>query len=125
MSCAPQSKWRYNTLDSQRTDPGRNLTWTVPGERMKAGKEHRVPLSPQAVAVLGHARQLRSRKGCDLVFPGRSGDREFKDMALTNPLWAARVGERATASPRLRRDRSVREPFDPARGRGAVAARRG
>lgn len=26
--------------------------WTVPAERMKAGKEHRVPLSPQALAVL-------------------------------------------------------------------------
>ena len=45
-------------------------TWTVPGERMKAGKEHRVPLSPQAVAVLERARALRSRKGCDLVFRG-------------------------------------------------------
>ena len=73
-----------------------NRTWTPPGERMKAGKEHRVPLCPQAVAVLERARQLRSRKGCDLVFPGRSGDRELKDMALTNALWAAGVGERAT-----------------------------
>ena len=73
-----------------------NRTWTLPGERMKAGKEHRVPLCPQAVAVLERARQLRSRKGCDLVFPGRSGDRELKDMALTNALWAAGVGERAT-----------------------------
>ena len=71
-------------------------SWTVPGERMKAGKEHRVPLSPQAVAILGRARGLRSRKGCDLVFPGRSGERELKDMALTNALWSAGVGERAT-----------------------------
>ena len=71
-------------------------TWTLPGERMKAGKEHRVPLSPQAVAVLTRARQWRSRKGCELVFPGRFGDRELKDMALTNALWAAGVGERAT-----------------------------
>ena len=82
------ARWSEIDLDSR--------TWTVPGERMKAGKEHRVPLSPQAVAVLEHARQLRSRKGCDLVFPGRSGDRELKDMALTNTLWAAGVGERAT-----------------------------
>ena len=70
--------------------------WTLPGERMKAGKEHRVPLSPHAVAVLERARRLRSRKGCELVFPGRSGERELKDMALTNALWAAGVGERAT-----------------------------
>jgi len=73
-----------------------NRTWTLSGERMKAGKEHRVPLGPEAVAVVERARQLRSRKGCELVFPGRSGDRELKDMALTNALWAAGVGERAT-----------------------------
>lgn len=27
-------------------------TWTVPGERMKAGKDHRVPLSDAAVGLL-------------------------------------------------------------------------
>lgn len=70
--------------------------WTLPGERMKAGKEHRGPLSPQAVAVLERVRRLRSRTGCDLVFPGRSGDRQLKDMALTNALWAANMGEHAT-----------------------------
>ena len=47
-------------------------TWTVPAERMKAGREHRVPLSPRAIEVLGEARALRSRRG-DLVFPGRRG----------------------------------------------------
>ncbi len=31
-------------------------TWTVPAERMKAGREHRVPLSHQAVALLCEAR---------------------------------------------------------------------
>ncbi|MYE07052.1 MAG: site-specific integrase, partial [Chloroflexi bacterium] len=81
---------RWSEIDLDRR------TWTLPGERMKAGKEHRVPLSPQVLAVLERARQLRSRKGCDLVFPGRSGDRELKDMALTNALWVAGVGERAT-----------------------------
>ena len=30
------------------------------------------------------------------MFPGRSGERALKDMALTNTLWAAGVGERAT-----------------------------
>ena len=41
-------------------------TWTIPGERMKAGREHRVPLSPQAVAILEQARKLSDG---DLVFP--------------------------------------------------------
>ncbi len=34
-------------------------TWTVPAERMKAGKEHRVPLSGRALGVLDEARALR------------------------------------------------------------------
>src|SRR5690606_38078933 len=29
-----------------------SAVWTVPAERMKAGKEHRVPLSPRAVAII-------------------------------------------------------------------------
>lgn len=43
-------------------------TWTIPAERMKAGKEHRVPLSDAAVALLKSL-----PKGSDLVFPGRNG----------------------------------------------------
>jgi integrase len=45
-------------------------TWTVPGNRMKGGREHRVPLSDAAVAVL--ARMLRVRQN-DYVFPGVRG----------------------------------------------------
>ena len=47
-------------------------TWTIPGSRMKAGKPHRVPLSPRAMAILGEARRLDNESG--LIFPGpRSG----------------------------------------------------
>jgi integrase len=42
-----------------------NRLWTVPAERMKAGREHRVPLSDRAVAIV----QEMQRSG-DLVFPG-------------------------------------------------------
>ena len=42
-------------------------TWTIPADRMKAKNAHRVPLSPDAVAVLEQARALRN--GSDLVFP--------------------------------------------------------
>jgi integrase len=38
--------------------------WTIPAERMKASKEHRVPLSGAAIAILGHM-----DKGRDKVFP--------------------------------------------------------
>ena len=40
--------------------------WTVPAERMKAGKEHRVPLSPRAVEILEETKQL----GGKYLFPG-------------------------------------------------------
>ena len=43
--------------------------WTIPGERMKAGKEHRVPLSPRAIQILGALRGTGSTK---FVFPGHS-----------------------------------------------------
>ena len=46
-------------------------TWTVPAERMKAGKEHRVPLSQQAVALLNEARESSGDSG--LVFPSPRG----------------------------------------------------
>ena len=67
-------------------------TWTVPGERMKAGSEHRVPLSGRAVEVLGEAQALRSKRG-DLVFRGRRG--AMADSAIVHML--RRVGINTTA----------------------------
>ena len=48
----------------------KTATWTLPAERMKAGREHRVALSPPAVALLQRMAKLR-RRGDDRVFPGR------------------------------------------------------
>ena len=45
--------------------------WTIPPERMKAGREHRVPLSRAALAVLDQAAQHSDGSG--YVFPNRSG----------------------------------------------------
>ncbi len=42
--------------------------WTIPGARMKAGKDHRVPLSPAALAVLERQVELREN---EFVFSGR------------------------------------------------------
>ena len=47
-------------------------TWTVPAERMKAGREHRVPLSARALEILTEARSLGTGR-TDLNFPGRTG----------------------------------------------------
>src|SRR5215831_6621472 len=44
--------------------------WTVPANRMKGGREHRVPLSNRAVEIV---RLMQSRCENDFVFPGRSG----------------------------------------------------
>ena len=46
-------------------------TWTIPGSRMKTGREHRIPLSTQAMAVLERAREYRDRSG--LLFPSATG----------------------------------------------------
>lgn len=56
--------------------------WTVPGERMKAGREHRVPLSPAALALLD---ALPRTAGADLVFPAPRGGM-LSDMTLTAVL---------------------------------------
>lgn len=53
--------------------------WTVPKERMKAGREHRVPLSGRAKEIL--ARMSEVRNG-NLVFPGQKQDRPLSIMAL-------------------------------------------
>jgi integrase len=53
--------------------------WVIPAERMKAGKEHRVPLAPAAVKLL---RALPHIDGTDLVFPSTRGT-PLSDMTLT------------------------------------------
>ena len=60
-----------------------NKTWTIPAERMKAGKEHVVPLCSQAVDIL--ETMGRFREG-DLVFSGNKKDRPLSDMAFTQLL---------------------------------------
>jgi integrase len=57
--------------------------WTVPGNRMKGGREHRIPLSDPAAAVL--ERMLKVREN-DYIFPG---DRRatISNMGLPRLLW--------------------------------------
>ena len=57
-------------------------TWTIPADRMKAGKEHRVPLSDAAVALL---KALPRIAGSDYAFPAPRGG-ALSDMALTAVL---------------------------------------
>jgi integrase len=56
-------------------------TWTIPADRMKAGREHTIPLSDRAVTLL----EALPRCG-DLVFEGAREGRPLSDMALTELL---------------------------------------
>lgn len=51
--------------------------WTIPADRMKAAKEHRVPLSSRAVAILESLQPL----GSDYLFPGAKGGK-LSGMAM-------------------------------------------
>lgn len=51
--------------------------WTIPAERMKAGKEHRVPLSTDAVALL----KALPREN-ELIFPAPRSGKELSDVAM-------------------------------------------
>jgi integrase len=53
--------------------------WTVPAARMKAAREHRVPLSLRAVAIL---RKLEKHKVGDFVFPGQRSNSPFSGRVL-------------------------------------------
>lgn len=55
-------------------------TWTIPADRMKAGREHRVPLSARALELLKEATPI-SGDG-PFVFSGRAVDAPLSNMAL-------------------------------------------
>lgn len=65
--------------------------WTVPAGRMKAQREHRVPLSSRCIEILQRARELG---GEGYVFPGRAADRPLSSMALLMAI--RRLGVKAT-----------------------------
>ena len=83
--------FEFLTLTALRSGEVRGATWgeydldsatlTIPAHRMKTGREHRVPLSKQAVACVANAgSELFDGQG--LIFPGSSG-KQLSDMALT------------------------------------------
>ncbi len=58
--------------------------WTVPAERMKAGREHRVPLSDATLGLLRGVAKLRtdSKAADGFVFPGGKAGKTLSSMAL-------------------------------------------
>ena len=85
---ATKAAFEFLTLTAARSGEVRGMewgevdgaTWTIPGERMKAGREHRVPLSPRALDILAEAREATG--GAGLVFPSITG-RAMSDSTLS------------------------------------------
>ena len=61
--------------------------WTIPADRMKAGVEHRVPLTPAALAILADMAALRRTTApTEPVFPGGKAGRPLSNMAMLKTL---------------------------------------
>ncbi|HET8973116.1 MAG TPA: integrase arm-type DNA-binding domain-containing protein [Pseudolabrys sp.] len=66
------ARWAEMDLDS--------AVWTIPADRMKMRREHRVPLAPRAIEIIERAKVLAAGNG--FVFAGRSMDKSLSNMAL-------------------------------------------
>ena len=56
-----------------------NKTWTIPADRIKGGKEHRVPLSPEAMKI---AKAMNKVRDGNYVFPGGKRGKALSNNAL-------------------------------------------
>lgn len=81
LTAARSGEVRLSTWDEIDMNLG---VWTIPAMRMKASRDHRVPLSKQAIAVLKQMESLFGTKG--LVFPGAKEGSPLSDMTLTAVL---------------------------------------
>ena len=96
---------RFLILTAARAGEARGATWAdvdfdakewrIRGERMKGGREHRVPLSDAALAVLERARGLEDGSGLIFPSPLKPG-RPLSPMTLTKILRDQELAERAT-----------------------------
>ncbi|MEG8219512.1 integrase arm-type DNA-binding domain-containing protein [Sphingomonas sp. HH69] len=59
--------------------------WTIAKDRMKASREHVVPLCPRAVHILQRCAELRVQNDV-IIFPGMRGNKPMSDMTLTKLL---------------------------------------
>ncbi len=97
--------FEFLVLTAARSGEARNAVWAeldtearewrIPAERMKGGREHRVPLSDAALGVLEQARALDDGSGLVFPSPMRAG-RPLSDMTLTKILRDRGLAERAT-----------------------------
>ena len=64
-----------------------NAVWRIPAQRMKASREHRVPLSESVIELL---KSLPTFGGTDLIFPGTKSS-PLSDMTLTSTMRRMKV----------------------------------
>jgi integrase len=78
-----EAKWNEFDLKYEQAGANRPTSgiWTIPATRMKAKKEHRVPLSDRALDILMHAETISD--GTNLVFPGTRHGKPLSDMTLS------------------------------------------
>ena len=96
---------RFVVLTAARSGEARGATWSeidtearewrIPAHRMKAGVEHRQPLSDAAIDVLERARSLDDGSGLIFPSPTRRG-KPLSDMTLTKVLRDNGLAERTT-----------------------------
>lgn len=79
------ARWAEIDLDAK--------VWTVPAARMKAGREHRVPLSDPALSILA---KLSATKVSEFIFPGQRRDRPLSGMAMEMVLRRMGVADHVT-----------------------------
>ena len=70
---------------------------TIPGEEMKKGRPHRVPLTPEALNLIDAARVLSPHPRSDLVFPARSGSKPISPQTLAKYLHGTAMKGRLVA----------------------------
>jgi len=66
-----------------------NKVWTIPAERMKGGKEHRVPLTAPALAILKSQKsdsEFYADKASSYVFPSPKGDTFLSNVVMLSLL---------------------------------------
>ncbi len=104
-SLAAKARLRFVMLTACRSGEAREATWdeidvdaatwTIPAERTKGAKEHRIPLSRAALAVLRDVRPLEDGSGLMFPSPQRSG-KAMSDSTLTQVLRDCGLADRAT-----------------------------
>lgn len=82
LTAARSGEVRGMTWDEVNLD---DAIWVIPGDRMKAGRDHRVPLSTHAKAILTSMEALRL-SDTNVVFPGVRDRKPLSDMTLTAVL---------------------------------------